>query len=336
MTNDHLIFRHRVRLFARAQEVGVSRACRELGYHRSSYYRWKPFVLRHGLEILPRRERRAPRMPNQVPPWLEERVVAFALGHPVGPRRIAAQLALAEWGGERISHGGVYQVLSRHDISTRRRRLALVAGYQSPPEPEGALPLEPAHLEAALPGSLVQPDCFHIGRLSGTVGRVRQYTAIDVRSGFLWAEVHVKPLNPAAGHASALVRRVARELASAGWKLDAVTTDNGSEFRAGEFRGAVESVGAEQRFMRAGRPQTNGAVEQVQKTVLEGVLAPELRALARTEVHRTPPRPRALPQLLQLAPRAHGAAHQRSRLRRGRLWCAKDASEMSRRCRDIS
>ena len=270
MTNDDLIFRHRVRLFARAQEVGVTRACRELGYHRSSYYRWKPFVERHGLEILRPRERRQPRMPNQVPPWLEERVVAFALGHPgLGPRRIAAQLALREWGGERISHGGVFNVLRRHGISTRRRRLALVAGYQSPPEPEGAPPLEPAHLEAALPGALVQLDCFHIGRLTGTIGRVWQYTAIDVRSGFLWAEVHTTPLNPAARHCSDLVRRVARELASAGWTLQAVSTDNGSEFRAAEFGTAVESAGAEQRFIRAGRPQTNGAVEQVQRTILE-------------------------------------------------------------------
>ena len=49
----------------------------------------------HGLEILRPRERRRPRVPNKVPPWLEERVIAFALGHPgLGPRRIAAQLAL--------------------------------------------------------------------------------------------------------------------------------------------------------------------------------------------------------------------------------------------------
>jgi hypothetical protein len=39
-------------------------------------------------------------MPNQVPPWLEERVIAFALGHPgLGPRRIAAQLRQPMWDG---------------------------------------------------------------------------------------------------------------------------------------------------------------------------------------------------------------------------------------------
>jgi hypothetical protein len=108
VTNDDLLFRLRVHLFARAGQVGVSRACRELGYHRSSYYRLKRQVERQGLEMLRPRERRVPRMPNQVPPWLEERVVAFSLGHPgLGPRRIAFQLAQPMWGELQISASGV-------------------------------------------------------------------------------------------------------------------------------------------------------------------------------------------------------------------------------------
>jgi transposase InsO family protein len=59
------------------------------------------------------------------------------------------------------------------------------------------------------------------------------------------------------------------ELAAAGWKLQAVSTDNGSEFRSQEFRRAVQASGAQQRFIRAGRPQTNGCVERVQRTILE-------------------------------------------------------------------
>jgi len=270
VTNDDLLFRHRVQLFARARLVGVTRACQEFGYHRSSYYRLKRQVDRQGLEMLRPRERRLPRMPNQVPPWLEEQVIAFALGHPgLGPRRIAAQLARPLWGGQVISASGVYKVLCRHGLRTRQRRLSLVAGYAAPPEPEAPPRLAPGHIEADQPGELVQLDCFHIGRLSGTRGRVWQYTAIDVASSFAWAEIRVTPLNPAARHTSALVRRVAGELAAAGWKLKAVSTDNGSEFRSIEFRRAVQAVGAEGRYIRAGRPQTNGCVERVQRTILE-------------------------------------------------------------------
>jgi transposase InsO family protein len=53
------------------------------------------------------------------------------------------------------------------------------------------------------------------------------------------------------------------------WKLKAVSTDNGSEFVAGEFRAAVESHGASQRRIKAGRPTPNGCVERLQLTILE-------------------------------------------------------------------
>ena len=38
MVQDDRFFHYRLRLFARAREVGVTQACRELGYHRSWYY----------------------------------------------------------------------------------------------------------------------------------------------------------------------------------------------------------------------------------------------------------------------------------------------------------
>ena len=133
-------------------------------------------------------------MPNQLPPFLEERIVAFALGQPgLGPRRIAAQLRRGACGALVVSASGVFEVLRRHGISTRRRRLSLVAGYAAPPEPERTPEPEPAHLVAPHPGALVQLDCFHIGRLTGTKGRVWQYTAIDVASSFTWAELHLTP-----------------------------------------------------------------------------------------------------------------------------------------------
>jgi len=66
-----------------------------------------------------------------------------------------------------------------------------------------------------------------------------------------------------------LLDRVAHELAAAGRKLQEVTTDNGSEFRAKHFGAAVDALGARQRFIRAARPNSNGCVERVQLTILE-------------------------------------------------------------------
>ncbi|HEV8054222.1 MAG: transposase [Chloroflexi bacterium] len=229
-------------------------------------------------------------MPNQLSQLTEQRIVAFSLGHPgLGPRRVSATLAQERWGGIRVSANGVWRVLRRHGLNRRISRLSLVAGYAAPPEPERATPLEARHVEVDHPGELVGFDCFHVGRLAGTSGRVWQYTAIDLASSYVWAELHTTPLNPAARRTSALARRVAAELATQGWQLERVLTDNGSEFRSAEFGQAIAELGARQTFIRAGRPATNGAVERVQRTILEECwrpsfarsLVPKLTGLSR-------------------------------------------------------
>jgi transposase InsO family protein len=271
LTQDDALFRFRVRLFGLAEEMGnVRAACRAMGVHPSTYYRWKRQVLRFGLEILRPRERRRPRMANQTSPFVEQRVVAFALGHPgFGPARIAAELRRDKWGGIVLSPNGVHRVLRRHGLNTRAKRLGLVAGYACPPEPEPRAPSPERHLDVHRPGEMVQIDCFFIGRLSGTKGAVWQYTAIDVGSAYCWAELHLTPRNPSARWTSELARRVASDLASRGWSVEKVMTDNASEFRSAEFERAVERVGARHVFIHAGRPQTNGCVERVQETILE-------------------------------------------------------------------
>jgi transposase len=199
LTQDDALFRFRVRLFGLAKEIGVRAACRAMGVHHSSYYRWKRQVDRFGLEILRPRERRRPRMANQTSPFVEQRVVAFALGHPgFGPARISAELRRDKWGGIVLSPNGVHRVLRRHGLNTRAKRLGLVAGYAAPPEPEPREPAPERHLDAHRPGQMVQMDCFFIGRLSGVKGAVWQYTAIDVGSAYCWAELHVTPRNPSA------------------------------------------------------------------------------------------------------------------------------------------
>jgi transposase InsO family protein len=271
MNDDDALFRYRLRLFGLAEELGnVRAACRAMGVHHSTFYRWRAQLVRFGPEILRPRERRAPRMANATPIWLEQRVLAFALGHPgFGPRRISAELARPQWGGQRLSANGVWRVLARHGLSTRARRLGLVAGYAAGPQ---ALPREPLgerHLDVSDPGELVQMDCFCIGRLSGSKGTVWQYSAIDVASAFVWAELHLSARNPRAEHASALARRVAADLERAGHRLERVLTDNASEFRSGTFAATLAELGALRSFICAGRPQSNGCVERVQQTILE-------------------------------------------------------------------
>src|SRR4051794_13863391 len=100
VTQDDVLFGFRLQLFDLAARTTVSHACRTFGVHRSTYYRWKAMVEASGLEMLRPRERRRPQMPNQLSPIIEQRIVAFALGHPgLGPKRVSAQLARPEWAG---------------------------------------------------------------------------------------------------------------------------------------------------------------------------------------------------------------------------------------------
>ena len=68
---------------------------------------------------------------------------------------------------------------------------------------------------------------------------------------------------------SKLARRVARELSEAGWRLERVISDNGGELRSRAFTAALERLGVRHTHIRAGRPQTNGHVEALHRTILD-------------------------------------------------------------------
>ena len=270
MSHDDVLFGYRLQLFDLAGRSSVSHACRTFGVHRSTYYRWKAQVDRHGLEMLRPRERRRPKMPNQLPAIIEERIVSFAIAHPgLGPRRIASELGREKWGGIIVSANGVWRCLRRHGLNTRAKRLSLVAGYRAPYEPPREPQPEP-HIDVERPGELVGIDCFYVGRLRGTQGAVWQLTAIDCYSSYAWAELVVcRNDNPHATQTSKLARRVARDLKQAGWQLERVLCDNGNEFRGQPFQQTIAALKARITHIRSGRPQTNGNVEALHRLILE-------------------------------------------------------------------
>jgi transposase InsO family protein len=126
------------------------------------------------------------------------------------------------------------------------------------------------HIETERPGELVGIDCFFVGRLSDTKGAVWQITAIDTYSSFAWADLVSAPASgPTVAHTTALARRVARELHAAGWRVKRMLSDNGNEFRNLAFGACLADLGARHSRIRAGRPQTNGHVERLHRTILE-------------------------------------------------------------------
>jgi len=110
MTEHDVLFGFRLRLVTLAEELGnVSAACRAMGVDRSTYYRLKRRVDRFGIEALRVRERRRPRMPNEIGPQLEQRVIALALGRDsvrAGSRPSWHASSGAASGSQRTASGG--------------------------------------------------------------------------------------------------------------------------------------------------------------------------------------------------------------------------------------
>ena len=332
MTEHDVLVGFRLRLFTLADELGnVSAACRAMGVDRSTYYRLKRRVDRWGLEALNVRERRRPRMPNQIGPHLEQRIIAFALGHPgYGPRRISAELAREKWGGLRISEHGVWRVLVRVGLNTRAKRLALIARHRDPYErkPELAAARAPHRRHRA---GREGPARLLLRRAA--VGHQGHRLAIHRhrrRLGFCWAELHTSERNPRSRHTRELLHRVAAELAAAGWKL----RRGHHRQRLGVPRHATSArpshaLGARQRFIRAGTAQQQRLRRTRPADHPRGVLAPRVRPLTGPQEHRAQRTTSTTTSRLQLRPRPHRAPHPRTRARRHRLLCASSGSCLS-------
>ena len=290
MPVDQSVASYRMRLIAMIQAApSIRQGCAAAGIHHSTYYDWMRRVDADGPDGLGLR-RRSGRARSYERGRLESRVVAAALAYPAkGPR--ALRDVLLDAGVEVGSESQVWRILRTHELNTRRLRFRLMAvargGVAADAHVESvrAARSRPriGHLDAEVPGDLVQMDCFQIGPLKearlGTAkkqGMVWQYTAIDVASSFVWAELHTTVRNPSAVHTTALAMRVAQDLAAWEWTWQQVSTDRGNEFVDHRFRDTIDTLGVTHRFIAPGRPQSNGKVEQVHDTILQECWKPTL------------------------------------------------------------
>ena len=218
MVNDDVLYRFRLRLFSLALELGnVREACRICG--------GPP------LHLLPLAGAGAPERARDAP---AEGAPTAPDAQPDEPARRAAGGGLRARppgsGSQAHQRHAGPGALGRHRAQPQRR----VAG---PPPPRPVAPHQPPvagrglcrttgtrapgaplerHVEVDHPGELVGFDCFHVGRLSGTAGRVWQYTAIDLATSYVWAELAHHAAQPVGCRApSALARRVAADLRAA-------------------------------------------------------------------------------------------------------------------------
>ena len=271
MTQDDVLFGYRLQLFDLAARTSVSHACRTFGVHRSTYY---------ALEAPGRPARAGDAAPAGAAAAADaQRVAADDRGADPQLRDRASrvrpasasrrELARPKWGGIVVSPNGVWKVLRRHGLNTRAKRLGLIAGYAAPYEP----PREPAperHIDVDRPGELVGIDCFYVGRLRGHQRRDlaahRDRRLLLLRLGRARHLPEQQPDRSADQQARAPRRSRPQ---AAGWRLERVLSDNGNEFRGLAFAATLERLGTRHSRIHAGRPQTNGHVEALHKTILD-------------------------------------------------------------------
>jgi transposase InsO family protein len=259
-----------------AAEHGMTEASRTFGVSRSWLYELKGRYERYGevgLRPRPRPERRDPR---RLPPAVEDAIVSYAITHPThGPRRMADNLRLERFGGIRVSHGSVSNVLRRFGLQSRSMRLAaaeLRGLEEGGPITERALRelrarerRESLQLGSDTPGEELFLDTMYVGKLKG-VGPVWQFAACDGACSFALAQAVAGEKRQQQAIAF-VCQRVLPVYAEAGVELKQITTDRGPEFGRA-FREALRERGIRHRRLPPRSPNLNGFVERLHGTIL--------------------------------------------------------------------
>jgi transposase InsO family protein len=261
---------------AERKEAPVTQLCREVGISRSRFYELRARYRQYGEAGLRPKPRPTERPSRQLPEPLVDAIVAYAVEHPThGQRTIADALARERFGGWRVSHGGVANVLRRAGLGRRLARLAAaesLAASEGGPLTERVLREVRAiaraatvHIGSDVPGEELFFDTFYVGRLKG-VGKVWQLSAVDGASSFGIARV-MAGSKTAAAMARFLLEDVLPAIRRAGLRLVTATTDNGPEF-ARRFGATCVAAGVRHHRIPPRSPNLNAFVERFQGTVL--------------------------------------------------------------------
>jgi hypothetical protein len=205
-----------------------------------------------------------------------DQIIAYAIEHPTeGPRTIAVRLRLARFGGWRVAHGSVYNVLRDAGLNRVRARLAAaeaLSAAEGGPITERALrdlraaqAAQVTHIGSDTPGEEVFFDTMYVGHLKG-VGKLWQYSAVDGASSFGIAQIIPGDRTGAKG-ARFLIDHVIPAFAHARLRITQATVDGGAEFKA-EFRAACEQQGIIRHQLPPRSPDLNAFVERFQGTCL--------------------------------------------------------------------
>lgn len=161
----------------------VKETCDLFEISRTTYYKWLKAYEREGEAGLIAKPTKKPQMPNQISKALETEILQYVLKHPKdGPRQIYYELKSQ---GLEIGETGVFNVLKRHGLTQRTKRLAYA--FRHKVTKERIKPLSQGLLgDQSLPGYTLIQGVKYLGHFDG-IGKVYQFLIYDVASR--WATV---------------------------------------------------------------------------------------------------------------------------------------------------
>jgi len=281
MTTTDKITRRKLSLLELAHEIGnVSKACKIMGYSRQQFYEIRRNYQTYGADgLIDRLPGAKGPHPNRVTAEVEKAVLDFCLAEPTkGCLAVAQHLNLQ---GITVSSGGVRGVWSRHNLLTKHDRLLRLEEHvrkrriklndeqihlleRFSPE------FRERHIETRWPGDLVAVDTFFVGTLKG-VGKIYLQTVIDTFSRYAWAQLHTSKIPLTA--VQTLNNHVLPFFEKHRLRIDTILSDHGREFCGRPDRHPYELFlqleEIEHRTTKVRRPQSNGFVERLHRTLLD-------------------------------------------------------------------
>jgi transposase InsO family protein len=281
MTTTSKVARRKLSLLELAAEMNsVSKACQIMGYSRQQFYEIRRNYQTYGSQgLIDRLPGPKGPHPNRVDEAVEKAILDHSLQHPSdGPLRVAQQLALQ---GIQVSSGGVRGVWSRHSLLTRHERLLRLEhdvreqSFELSQEQVRLLErfspeFRERHIETKHTGDLVAVDTFFVGTLKG-VGRVYLQSVIDCYSRYAWGRLYTSKLPVTAIHV--LNEDVLPFFDQHETTITTILSDNGREYCGRPDKHPYELFlqleGIEHRTTKVRRPQSNGFVERLHRTLLD-------------------------------------------------------------------
>ena len=258
---------HRVRVEGRP----VSHVAKELGISRQAAHRWVARFDAEGPAGLVDRPSRPRSVPHRTPAHVEAAVVAARRDLRLGRDRIAERVG--------VPARTVSRILARHRMAPIWA-LDPVTGAVI-----RAVKTTSVRYERDRPGDLVHVDVKKLGRipdgggwrvhgravtnLGGSKNRRLGFdyvhAVVDDHSRLAYAEIHPDEKGVTA---AGVLLRAAHYFAACGFTVKEVISDNAFAYRhSTEFKDAVASLGARQRFIKPHCPWQNGKVERLNRTL---------------------------------------------------------------------